>query len=221
MLKYERMEVYDMYDKELFDKICNVACSSDELEKFVTKIDKQEFDKENSFDKYYKADRILHAINCYENNKIDDRYLACWMCAYNWIIMASDWAQTNDEVTFKELIVWQISEWIDSLSFFQAEDDFYDLDGYKRTFELLDRLYMNEGEWKRVFSHTDENGNNDDDIVLLVTNDKTKEFAKLYDDFDFWNFKTEVEWVEPDEIKKEIGRLKALGYKEIHHGFDE
>lgn len=105
MLKYERTEVYDMYDKELFDKICNVVCSSDELEKFVTKIDKQEFDKENSFDKYYKADRILHAINCYENNEIDDRYLACRMCAYNWIIMASGWAQTNDEVTFKELIV--------------------------------------------------------------------------------------------------------------------
>lgn len=80
---------------------------------------------------------------------------------------------------------------------------------------------MNGAEWKRVFSHTDEKGNNDDDIVLLVTNDITKEFAKLYDDFDFWNFKTEVEWVEPDEIKKEIGRLKVLGYKEIHYGFEE
>ena len=56
-----------MYDKDLYNKIINASCSFEELEKFVIKIDKKEFDLDNAFEKYYDVERILYAIRRYEN----------------------------------------------------------------------------------------------------------------------------------------------------------
>lgn len=58
-----------MYDKDLYNKIINASCSFEELEKFVIKIDKKEFDLDNAFEKYYDVERILYAIRRYENKK--------------------------------------------------------------------------------------------------------------------------------------------------------
>ena len=52
-----------MYDKDLYNKIINASCSFEELEKFVIKIDKKEFDLDNAFEKYYDVERILYAIS--------------------------------------------------------------------------------------------------------------------------------------------------------------
>ena len=76
-----------MYNKELYKKIVYANCSFEELEAFVVDIDKKEFDIDNAFEKYYDLEKILFAISRYENNEINDKYLAYWMTAYNWIIM--------------------------------------------------------------------------------------------------------------------------------------
>ena len=45
-----------MYNKELYDKIISASCTFEELEAFVTDIDKKEFDVDNAFEKYYNCE---------------------------------------------------------------------------------------------------------------------------------------------------------------------
>ena len=175
-----------MYDKELFGKIISASCTFEELEAFVINIDKKEFDIDNAFEKYYDAERILYAIRRYEKKEISDKYLAHWMNAYNWIIMAGfRTQQENKEIVFKDWLVWEISDWLDSLSFFDDSEDYITLEDYKNSFLIMDKIYKSIDEWKCVFAHTDEFGDNEDDVVLLAVNNKTKEFVKIYGNLDY------------------------------------
>lgn len=77
-----------MFDKELFNKICTVTCSFEELANFVTNIDEKEFDLDDAFEKYYSLERILCAIKKYKSKQISDKFLAYWANAYDWILMS-------------------------------------------------------------------------------------------------------------------------------------
>lgn len=207
------------YNKKLFEKICDVTCSFEELESFVLKIDKKEFDLENPFEKYYHLEKILFAIKRYENKEIDDRYLSYWMNAYNWIIMGGFKIKAKDNsITFKQWLEWEIGDWLDSLSFFDDSDDWYDLEDYKNSFAVLDKIYQNCNDWDRVFAHTDEWGDNDDDVVVLAYNKKSKEFVKIYDDLDCCRLDVKFQKVELDELEKKIKQLKDNGYQELKFG---
>lgn len=212
-----------MYNKDLYNKIINANCSFEELESFVSGIDKKEFDLDNAIEKYYDVEKILYAINRYENKEVDDKYLAYWMNAYNWIIMAGFKIESkNNEISFLDWVVWEISDWLDSLSFFDDSDDWFNLDDYKNSFKIIDGIYKNINEWDCVFAHTDEWGGNDDDVVLLVVNDKTKELVKIYASLDYLNEKVDFPRIEEDELEKKIKQLKKVGYQEIRYGlFDE
>ena len=76
-----------MYKKELLKKICDISCSSNELDEFVSQINKNEYDSDNPFEKYYDVDRLIVAIDKYNSKEIDAKFLAHWMNAYNWIVM--------------------------------------------------------------------------------------------------------------------------------------
>ena len=212
-----------MYNKELFDKIINVTCTFDELKEFVINIDKQEFDLDNAFEKYYSIERILNAIRRYENKEIDDIYLSCWMNAYNWIIMAGFKIESeNKEIYFRDWVEWAISDWLDSLSFFDDSYDWYNLEEYKNSFMVTDKIYKNLNDWKCLFAHTDEWGDNEDDVVLLAINHKAKEFVKMYGNLDYLNDVVKIDRIEPDEVEKEIERLKKQGFVKLKYGvFDE
>ena len=198
-----------MYDKELFGKIISVSCTFEELEAFVINIDKKEFDIDNAFEKYYDAERILYAIRRYEKKEISDKYLAHWMNAYNWIIMAGfRTQQENKEIVFKDWLVWEISDWLDSLSFFDDSEDYITLENYRDFFLIMDKIYKSIDEWKCVFAHTDEFGDNEDDVFLLAVNNKTKEFVKMYGNLDYLKEKVKIEKIEADELKKETEQLK-------------
>lgn len=208
-----------MYNKELFKRICNVSCSFEELKAFVIKISKKEFDLNNPFEKYYDLKKILFAIQRYEKKEIDDRYLACWMNAYIWIIMGGFKIVAKDNsITFREWLEEVISDWLDSLSFFDASDDWYNLDDYKKALGVLDKIYRNSNDWDRVFTHADKFGDNEDDVVVLVSNSKTKEYVKIYGELDYLNQEVKFSQTEPDEFEKEINRLKENGYQEIKYG---
>lgn len=208
-----------MYDKELSDKIISVSCTFEELEAFVINIDKKEFDIDNAFEKYYDAERILYVIRRYENKEISDKYLAYWMDAYNWIIMAGfRTEQENKEIVFKNWLVWKISDWLDSLSFFDDSEDYITLGDYKNSFLIMDKIYKSIDEWKCVFAHTDEFGDNEDDVVLLAVNNKTKEFVKIYGNLDYLKEEVKIEKIEADELKKEVEQLKKQGFNELKYG---
>ena len=212
-----------MHNKELYGKIINVSCSFEELESFVSDISKKEFDIDNSFEKYYDLERILFAISRYEKKEINDKYLAYWMCAYNWIIMAGFRAgNENVGITFQEWVLWEISDWLDSLSFFDDSDDWFNLDDYKNSFRIIDEIYKNLNDWECIFAHTDEWGDNDDDVVLLTINNKAKKFVKIYASLDYLNEKVDFPRIEEDELGKKIKQLKKVGYRELRYGlFDE
>lgn len=209
-----------MYNKELFEKIVDVKCTFKELEAFVTEIDKKEFDIDNAFNKYYNVDKILMAIDRYKNKEIDAKFLACWMNAYNWIIMAGFKIESKDkEIAFKDLVVWEISDWLDSLSFFDDSDDWFNLEDYKHSFKIIDSVYKSINDWHCVFAHTDEWGDNEDDVVLLAINNKTKQFVKIYASLDYLNEKVTFPKIEENKIIKEIERLKCADYQELKYGF--
>ena len=212
-----------MYNKELYDKIINASCSFEELEFFVSDISKKEFDIDNAFEKYYDLERILFAISRYENKEINDKYLAYWMSAYNWIIMAGfKMENENVRITFQEWVSWEISDWLDSLSFFDDSDDWFNLDDYKNSFRIIDEIYKNVNDWECIFAHTDEWGDNDDDVVLLTINNKAKKFVKIYANLDYLNEKVDFPRIEEDELEKKIKQLKKVGYQELRYGlFDE
>ena len=213
-----------MITKGLIEKVIGAECLKEEMSQVLNFLQNRknyegvEFMK-NSFEKYYNLARIINTIRKYENKEIDDRYLAYWMCIYNWIIMADEWSNVPiEEITFKTWVVWEISGWLDSLSFFDDSDDFYNLEEYKKTFEVLDKIYNNLEGWNRVFAHTDEWGDNDDDVVVLTFNDKTKEFVRIGSQLDYLNNKVAFERVELDELKRRVDALKKLDYKELEYG---
>lgn len=212
-----------MFNKELYIKIIDVSCTFEELETFVTDIDKKEFDVDNAFEKYYNLQRILYAIKRYEDREIDDRYLAYWMTAYCWIIMGGFKTEyKNKEITFQDWIEWEIADWLDSLSLFDDSDDWYNLDEYKNSFTTIDKIYRTINDWKCVFEHTDGWGDNEDDVVFLVCNYKTKEFVKMYGELDYLKEKVKIDKIELDELEKQIEQLKKEGFQELEYGtFDE
>lgn len=214
-----------MYNKQLFEKICNVTCSFEELESFVIKIDKKEFDLEQPFEKYYDLDKILLAIKRYEDKEISDRYLAYWMNAYDWIVSGGFKVESKENViSFKKWLQWEISEWLDSLSFFDDSEDFYNLDKYKNVFTVLDKVYRTCDEWEIVFAHTEEfyDAEVDEeglkDVVVLASNSKMKEFVKIYGELDYYTYKVQFARVELDALEKEVSRLKEEGYEELKCG---
>ncbi len=208
-----------MYNKELFDKIINATCTFEELEAFVIDIDKKEFDLDKAFEKYYNVERILYAIRRYENKEIDDRYLSYWMDAYNWIIMAGFKIESkNNEFSFQDWVEWEISDWLDSLSFFDDSDDWFNIEDYKNSFIIIDKIYKSINDWKCLFAHTDEWRDNEDVVVLLTINYKTKEFVKMYADLGYLNEDVKVEKMELDELKKKIEQLKSQGFAELKYG---
>ena len=209
-----------MYNKEVFDKIINATCTFEELEAFVTNIGEKEFDTDKSFEKYYKLERILYVIHRYEKKAIDDEYLSCWMNAYNWIIMSGFKIESETkEFSFRDWIVWEIYNLLDGLTFFDDSADGFNIEEYKNSFIIVDKMYKNLNDWSCLIADTDKFGEFEDIVVLLTINYKTKEFVKMYGDLGYLNEDVEIEKMELDELKKKIEQLKSQGYAELNYGF--
>ena len=129
-----------MYNKDLFKKIVSVTCSGEELEKFNTNINKKQFDLHSAFEKYYSLQSVLRAINRYENGEVTDKYLANWMNAYNWIIMAG-FKGESDNFDLKEWVKLEISDWLDSFSFYDSVSYLEDINEFKQSLTLLNGIY--------------------------------------------------------------------------------
>ena len=207
-----------MYNKCLFEKICNVSCSFAELEKFVSDMSKEEFDLENPFEKYYNVEAIISAIEKYQSNQISTSFLAYWMNAYNWIIMGGFKIDNSDEsISLKEFLIWTISDWLDSLSFFNWGEEYYNLEDYKNTYRVLDSFWKDIGQCEAVFA---EDGYNDDDVVVLITNNNSKSFARIYGELDYNNEAIDFEKVEPSCLENRAKQLNDSGYKELKYNLE-
>lgn len=203
-----------MFDKKLFKKICEAECSINELEDFVRDIDEKHFDLDCPFEKYYSLERIIAVIEKFQNSQISDKYLAYWMNAYNWIIMGGFKVDDyNNHISLKKFLMWLICDWIDSLSFFDWGGEF-ELEKYKETFRTLNKVYMDCAECNAVFTPYGDN----DDVGVLVVNEKSSYFVVLYDESDNVNCEYDIRQSDIDSIKDEIKRLNKIGYTRLAYG---
>ncbi len=201
-----------MYNNELFEKICSVNCTIEELEPFLIKIDEKEFDLDNAFEKYYQVKNILKAIKRYDNNEVDAEYLACWANAYNWIINAG-FKVRYDTVSVKDIVEWDISEWLDSLSFFDGDEISLSID-YKTKFKRLDYLYQTIDAWDCVFVR-EEIDDEAFDATMLFVNHKTKEFIVIDGYYVNYDIKMDIKEVNKKELNKMVMRFRMRGYHNL------
>lgn len=202
-----------MYKKEWYDKILNVSGAFEDL---VADASKQEFDVDNAFEKYYDVGKIMYAISRYENHEVNDCYLAYWANDYNWIINGGfKDSQRQSPITFSDWIVCEISDWLDSLSFFDDVKEVVQLDDYKKVFVALDKIYRNQDEWNRIFASEYDRDDEESPVVVMAYNDKTKEIVKMTDFLNWQSNKIEIEQVKWHELEKKVKLLKKQGYKEL------
>ena len=212
-----------MFDKELFNKICDVNCDWGELEKFVINIYKKEFDLSNALEKYYKVDRIICAIEKFQSKKINAKFLAYWSNAYDWIINSGFKIENNDKsISLKEFLVFEISDWLDSLSFFDDSDDWYNLEEYKTTFRVLDSVLQDIDNCEAIFAvDADEDDEDYDyyahDVAVLIKNVNAKYFIKVFTDCIYPDDNVLFSKVPLTELENQAIQLQKQGYRELKY----
>ena len=219
-----------MFNKQLYERICSVTCTEDELAEFCK--DELECDTENPFDKYYSLESIEKCIAMYESKKVSDQFLAHWANLYNWIIMGGfKTDDTEKTVSLNMLARWEISDWLDSLSFYDAQyhesEEYSPLtfrnptEIYKNSFRVFDGVYHAPNEWDVFYAHADDYGGYSDggDICLLLVNKKQRSYLKLYSDqYDYRKYAMEGECCE-EFYEEHIRFLEKIGFEEIHYGY--
>lgn len=212
-----------MFNKELFEKICDVSCDWSELEKFVINIDKKEFDLNNAFEKYYNVERIICAIEKYRSKKINAKFLAYWSNAYDWIINSGFKIENKDKsISLKEFLIFEISDWLDSLSFFDDSDDWYNLEEYKTAFKVLDSVLQDIDNCEAIFADdADEEDEDYDcyahDVVVLIKNVNAKYFIKVYTDCIYPDDNVLFSKVPLTELENQATQLQKQGYSELKY----
>ena len=215
-----------MFDAVMFDKICSVSCSDKELRGFNCGLDRREFDMDNAFDKYFSLDSIIKCIDLYKSGKVSDIFVSYWACAYNWIIMAGFRGKDNDEnekdVSLDTLIRWEISDWLDGLSFYDKECETKDLlgiDDFREAFCSLDRMYKNIDSFTAFYSYTGEfydNGCPIEDAFILLINHEGREFLFYRcDGCDFRECRLDGTLCEEKKLFEMMDDLKRQGYEKI------
>ena len=109
-----------MYDKELIESVCDLSCNYKELLVKHGNQTKIEYDCDNPFEKYYSLNTILGTIEKYRKRKITDKELSHWACIYDWIINGGFSDKVKFAPTKKTYVIYEISDWLDSLSFFNC-----------------------------------------------------------------------------------------------------
>lgn len=210
-----------MYDKNMYEKILKVECTNEEIKNFSCNLSKIELDKENSFEKYYDLSKLLLAIEKYQKGLISDSYLAHWMNAYNWIITSSldNEIDENGEISIKEILIWELSDWIDALSFFEEDQkDEYNLDSFVDVFTTLSKLYEDCEKCRKIIAKNDL----DSGFIILAINEKEKYFASIYTFFDLFKLKHNFEQTDIQELNKREKFLLEHNYQQLpYEYFDE
>ncbi len=163
-----------MYDKKMYDGVFNFSLTETQLN---IPQDKVKYDTIDSFAKYYDIKLILRAIDMYQHGIITDKHFAHWCCIYDWIIMGG-FAQKALGSGIRWLLIWNISDILDGLSFTADEDELYD--GDKSSVEYcreelvaLDEVLSNIDMYQ--FEHTATSSINGI-IDVLATNQQEKKF---------------------------------------------
>ena len=209
------MENY-MYKNQVYKSILDCSIDDNLLENFCKNISSQDFDKENSFEKYYSLEIIKLATNKVKDDERDALWLANWANAYSYILMASTWDGQSSDNQAKDYVINKISEALNSLSFFESGDDekYYSILSYLKRFENLDNLYKMINEINTFYSLEKNNDYFEADILFVNTKQKLYYKIKSFDLLDTQN--DDATLLSLDELNQKISQLQLDGYKEVN-----
>ena len=201
-----------MYDKELIQRVCNLSCLKEEVERDQTTI---KYDTEHPFRKYYSLSTIKGAIEKYISNEWDDQTLADWACIYCWILSGGFDDNIIDDLNsferfFKDFITWDL----DGLSFFSAENqEAYEMQEMIEQFEHFDHIWQTRNEWKAVYAMIGSFAEENEDQYSLLVNNTKKEYMIMYSDHLENGYEDEYfHFVSQDEHVALVEQLKKDGY---------
>lgn len=205
-----------MENNELYKSICNLTATFEELRDFIINFDQHKPNLDQSFNQYYSLEYILNALHKYKNKQITDKVLAKWANAYNWLITAEFETSNDDDNTnfsIKDIIVYEIFDWLDSLSFFDESVELFNVDNYIKVFSTLNEIYLYSNEWEVKYAPTNQFCEEDgESYVLFINNNKLKYIVFLYEGYGEYTIDNRNPSLEED-IDKCIEDLKAKGYQ--------
>lgn len=215
-----------MFDEKLYERILALECTEKELNSISPRLAEMEYDSLEPFDKYYSLDRVRACIQKLDAGEWSVMAAAGWVNVYNWIVMGGFKGEDHDEdkkeISLAALIRYEISDWLDGMSFmdgvYSPPAEFY-LEGLTR----LDGFYKDRNDWDGFYTFTD-NRNSDggemDDIYLLLINGKRRQIIiSRNDSVDWIRNKPMLTLVALKEFKGKIKEYNTLGYKELPHFF--
>jgi hypothetical protein len=107
---------------------------------------------------------------------------------------------------------------LDSLSFFDENEEWFNVNEYIEAFSSLDEIYKNLQEWELEYAPTNEFCDEPGDMWLLFINITKSKYLKIfYGGYGEFTIENQEPWTE-DDIDKAIQSLKANGYQEMPYG---
>ena len=124
----------------------------------------------------------------------------------------------KDNRSIKEIVVDEISDWLDSLSFFNESEEWFDINDYVEVFSTLNEIFKNLHIWKLEYAPTNKFCEENGDVWILFINTQKGTYLKIcYEGYGDYTIEKQAPWLE-DNIDKAIQSLKANGYQEMPYG---
>ena len=202
-----------MYDKELIQKVCNLTCTKEEVDRNQTTI---KYDTEHPFKTYYNISTITGAIKKYLAKEWDARTLAGWACIYSWILSGGfNWDNIKEDLNSLEGFLRDVITWdLDGLSFFDGDREEYNLLGCIRCYKELDYVWQTREQWRAVYAMIGPFAEINGDQYVALINDGTKECMLIGSDCLENGFEDEhFKFVTKEEHLSLMEQLKNSGYK--------
>lgn len=204
-------------DAVLLKKICDGNYIKKDMIDYLDAKQKAGYDAINSFHKYYSLSAVLQMINRYEKGEIDARAIARWAYEYMRIITGDFKSEEYDEqknaISLKDIIVWEIVDWLDSISFLYIAEQPCDMSGYKSAFKFYDMVYKNMQDWKIFVARQT------DAVDILFVNERKKGYTKYSCDlFDDEEVEGAIEEISSMEMEEKIKQFVQRKYQVIDCG---
>ena len=215
-----------MFNKKLFESICNLTCEMEDFSFNPANRRKVKYDLEDPFIKYYSYDSIVKAFNKYINKEWDDKTLAHWFCVYDWILNGGFSSKTKSSLNLvEELITFIISDYLDGMSFFEEEyylnnEDNTPIENYIKEFKFCDELWQQRKEFKAYYFMVRDVYLYSKFIVLV--NDSKKQYMIIKEDYYSRKYNDgNLYWMKKGEFEKLIKRLENEKYEIINYDEDD
>lgn len=203
-----------MFDKELIEKVCNLTCTEEDIDRPQTTI---KYDTEYPFKKYYRAETIVQALYKCLHKEWDENMLAHWCCIYDWILCGGFDDDLKEDLNPLEEFLRETISWnLDGLSFLSNGDLKEEGANFLKTIEHhqnLGHVWENRAELKAYHSSVGEIAKMNEDQFMVLIDETKKEYMIIYSEFfDDDDIYDKLQSSSEEDFKKLIQRLRSENY---------